>query len=271
MTNKTLISLFAVAALFVFGYFYILPRADIKAPLNNSMDIAVPLTKAPLTEPSIVKPNVAVNIESPVSFMVTPAALKTFDQFTPIERDRLRLDFEAMSEPERLFAVISAEDEAWKKENFFPDKKYIENTDEVTLERLSEKPRDKTAYNALIYKWWLRKDPRWKEHAQMAAYAGSSFAARLLLHDELNTLGKRPDIDEAFNLQTIIILSGDDASHRFLMQSPGIFTRFDGDNALYALNSCLFTMNAAQKLDQRRGVPVYTRRPRPRVPWIKAY
>jgi hypothetical protein len=127
------------------------------------------------------------------------------------------------------------------------------------------------AFNALIYKWWLRKDPRWKEIAEEAAYSGSSFAARLLLNEELNSIGQRTDIEKAFEFQTIIILSGDDASQRFLMQSPGIFTKFSGDKALYALNSCLFRMEAARQRDEKVGRPIYTRRPRPRVPWLKSY
>jgi hypothetical protein len=273
MTNKTLfISLTAVAVLLL-GYLYLFPS---KATAETGTQAHI--TESHGASPDAITPTQATTTDSVTTAGAanttpsSPAALKTFDQFTPIERERLRLDFEAMSEPDRLFAVISAEDEAWKKENFFPDKNFIEKSDDATLERLAfERPIDKTALNAIIYKWWLRKDPRWKEVAQDASYTGSSFAARLLLNEELNTFGKRPDVEEAFRLHTIIILSGDNSSHRFLMQDPGIFTRFSGDDALSTLNSCLFTMNAAQKIDIKTGRPVYTRRPRPRVPWMKAY
>ncbi len=61
------------------------------------------------------------------------------------------------------------------------------------LENLALNHLDKLATNAIIYKWWLRKDPRWKGLAQRAVTIGSSFAARLLLYEELNTLGKAPD------------------------------------------------------------------------------
>jgi hypothetical protein len=277
MTNKKLLIFFAAAVLFILGYFAISPKPEITEPLNDKSQIAVaPPSTTPVIEASAVKPpNVATEVLPTIGNVAAasnPAALKTFDQFTPIERDRLRLDFDAMSEPDRLFAVISAEDEAWKKENFFPDKRYIETTDEATFERLAySRPRDKTALNALIYKWWLRNDPRWKENAQMAANSGSTFAARLLLNEELNTFGKPIDVEEAFRLQTIILLSGDDASHRFIMRNPGLFARFGGDTALSILNDCLFHMNVAQRIDRKAGIPIYTRRPRPRVPWMKAY
>ena len=125
MTNKSLLVLFLSAALFCLGYFYILPKTEIKKSPTNAMQIAAPPAPIiPLDDASAVKlPNSSALVTAPAGSSMTanPAALKTFDQFTPIERDRLRLEFEAMSEPERLFAVISAEDEAWKKDNFFPE------------------------------------------------------------------------------------------------------------------------------------------------------
>lgn len=194
MSNKTLLTLFAAAALFLFGYFYLLPKTGTKAPPKNTTQItAAPAASAtdntPVKPPTIATQTAATNAGGAFA-----PALKTFDQFTPVERDRLRLDFQAMSETERLFAVISAEDEAWKKDNFFPDKNYIENSDEATLEDLALNHADKLATNAIIYKWWLRKDARWKDLAQEAVTAGSSFAARYmknLIHLEKHLILKR--------------------------------------------------------------------------------
>ncbi len=113
MSNKTLLTFFATAALFVVGYLYLLPNPEIKAlPKDATQITATPAMTPPINNAPVKPPTSAPQTVAPNSSSAFDPALKTFDQFTPIERHRLRLDFEALSEPERLFAVISAEDEA---------------------------------------------------------------------------------------------------------------------------------------------------------------